>query len=175
MAFWIFWLLISLPELWGDCLSYLSYEHKMEQYINKLLYYFQTLDFRSCLTLCYSMDCSPPDSSVHGILQVRILEWVAIPFSRRSSWTRDQILVSCVAGRFFMVWASREAFIILFWNLRFQVKVYKFLFYPCKLHLFPTWNPISDVDSWIVTVCQELIPHLILTVHMEGSIFTHIL
>ena len=127
MAFWIFCLLISLPELWGDSLSNLSYEHKMGQYINKLLYYFQTLDFRSCPTLCYSMDCSPPDSSVHGILQVRILEWVAIPFSRGSSWTKDQILVSCIAGRFFMVWATREALIILFWNLRFQVKVYKFL------------------------------------------------
>ena len=41
-----------------------------------------------CLTLCNPMDCSPPDSSVHGILQARILEWVAIPFSRASSWPR---------------------------------------------------------------------------------------
>ena len=41
--------------------------------------------FQSCLTLCKSMDCSPPGSSVHGILQTRILEWVAIPFSRGSS------------------------------------------------------------------------------------------
>ena len=38
-----------------------------------------------CLTLCNPMDCSPPGSSVHGILQVRIVEWVAIPFSRGSS------------------------------------------------------------------------------------------
>ena len=43
----------------------------------------------SCLTLCNPMDCSPLDSSVHGILQARILEWVAMPFSRRSSQTRD--------------------------------------------------------------------------------------
>ena len=42
-----------------------------------------------CLTLCDPMDCSSPDSSVHGILQVTILEWVAIPFSRRSSQPRD--------------------------------------------------------------------------------------
>ena len=54
------------------------------------------------------MDCSPPGSSVLGILQVRILEWVAIPFSRGSSPPRDQTQVSCIAGRFFTVWASRS-------------------------------------------------------------------
>ena len=53
------------------------------------------------LTLCDLMDCSPPGSSVHGILQARILEWVAIPFSRRSSWSMDWTHVSCIAGRFF--------------------------------------------------------------------------
>ena len=47
------------------------------------------------------MDCSPPGSSVHGILQARILEWVAISFSRGSSWSRYQIHVCCIAGRFF--------------------------------------------------------------------------
>ena len=47
------------------------------------------------------MDCSPPGSSVHGILQARILEWVAIPFSRGSSLLRDQTWVSFIAGRFF--------------------------------------------------------------------------
>ena len=52
-------------------------------------------------TLCNSMDCSLPDSSVHGISQARILEWVAIPFSRGSSWPRDQTPVFCIAGRFF--------------------------------------------------------------------------
>ena len=55
------------------------------------------------------MDCSPPGSSVHGILQARILEWVAIPFSRGPSRPRDQIQVSRIAGRFFTVWVSREA------------------------------------------------------------------
>ena len=52
---------------------------------------------QSCLTLCISIDCSPPDSSVHGILQARILEWVAMPSSRGSSRPRDQIHVSCVS------------------------------------------------------------------------------
>ena len=42
-----------------------------------------------CLTLCDTMDCSPPDSSVHGIHQAKILEWVAMPFSRGSSQARD--------------------------------------------------------------------------------------
>ena len=53
-------------------------------------------------------DCSPPHSSVHGILQARIQEWVATPFFRESFWPRDQTPVSCIAGRFFTVWATRE-------------------------------------------------------------------
>ena len=54
-------------------------------------------------TPCDPMVCSPPGSSVHGILQARILEWVAMPFSRGSSQPRDQTHVSCTAGRFFTV------------------------------------------------------------------------
>ena len=56
-----------------------------------------------------SMNSSPPDSSVHGILQARILKWAAIPFSRRSFWPRDWILVPCIAGRFFTIWVTRKA------------------------------------------------------------------
>ena len=63
---------------------------------------------QSCLTLCDPMDCSPPGSSVHGILQARILEWVSIHFSRGSSWPTDRTQVSCIAGRFFTVWATRK-------------------------------------------------------------------
>ena len=61
------------------------------------------LDAQLCLTLYDPMDCSPPSSSVHGIFQARILEWVAVPFSRGSSRPRDQTLVSFIEGRFFMV------------------------------------------------------------------------
>ena len=74
-----------------------------------------------CLTLHYLMDCSPPSSYVHGILQARIVEWVAIPFSRGSSQPRDRTWVSLTAGRFFMVWATRIAlyganyFTVLYW------------------------------------------------------------
>ena len=60
----------------------------------------------SCLTLCNSVDGSPPGPSVHGISQARILEWVAIPFARRSSQPRDQTQVSWVAGRFDTIWAT---------------------------------------------------------------------
>ena len=51
----------------------------------------------SCRTLCDPKDCSPPGSSVHGILQARILHWVAIPFSRGSSQTRDGTHISCIS------------------------------------------------------------------------------
>ena len=57
---------------------------------------------QSCLTLCNPMDCNLPGSS-------RILEWVVIPFSRGFSQPRDQTQVSCIAGRFFTIWAPREA------------------------------------------------------------------
>ena len=58
------------------------------------------------VTLC---TCNLPGSSVHGILQARILEWVAIPFPRGSSQPRDRIQISLIAGRFFTIWATREA------------------------------------------------------------------
>ena len=64
--------------------------------------------FQSCLTLCNSMDRGLSGPSVHGILQPRTLEWVAMPFSSGSSWPRDQTQVSCIAGRFFTVWTTRD-------------------------------------------------------------------
>ena len=64
---------------------------------------------QSCLTLCNPMDCSLPRSSVHGIFQARVLEWVAISFSRGSSQPRDWTWVSCTAGRRFTTWATMEA------------------------------------------------------------------
>ena len=54
------------------------------------------------------MDCIPPGSSIHGIVQARILEWVAISFSRASSRPRDRTLVSHITGRCFNLWATRE-------------------------------------------------------------------
>ena len=64
---------------------------------------------QSCLTLCDLMDFSPAGSSVHGILQARMLEWVAMLSSRESSKPKDQTQVSHTAGRSFTLWAIREA------------------------------------------------------------------
>ena len=61
------------------------------------------------LTLCDPLDCRLSGSSVHEISQARILEWVAIPFSRRSSRPRDWTQVFCITGSFFTSWATRKA------------------------------------------------------------------
>jgi len=66
------------------------------------------------------MNCSLRGSSVHGILQTRIVEWVAIPFSRGSFWPRDRTHFSCIGGRFYTFWATREAhspgcLVLFFW------------------------------------------------------------
>ena len=63
---------------------------------------------QSCPTPCDPTDCSLPSSSVHGIFQARVLEWVAISFSRGSSQPRDQTQVSHIVGRRFTIWATRE-------------------------------------------------------------------
>ena len=68
---------------------------------------------KSCPTLCDPMDLSPPGSSVHGILQARILHWVAMPSSRGSSRPRDYTQVSSITGRFFNIWATREALFLI--------------------------------------------------------------
>ena len=64
---------------------------------------------QSCPTLCDLVDCSLPGSSVHEILQARILEWVAISFSRGSSQPRGRTQISCIGVRCFNLWATREA------------------------------------------------------------------
>ena len=84
--------------------------YKIVQLLKKLFSYFlkSTLKVKvlvawSCPTLCDPMTCSLPASSVHGILQVRIVEWVAIPFSRGFFRPRDQTQVSCIAGGLFTI------------------------------------------------------------------------
>ena len=64
---------------------------------------------QSCPTICDPVDCSLQGSSVHGIFQARVLEWVAISFSSGSSRPRDRTHVSHIAGRRFTLWATREA------------------------------------------------------------------
>ena len=64
---------------------------------------------QSCPTLCDPMDCRPSGSFVHGILQTRILEWIAMPSSRGSPQPRDLTQVSHIACGFFIIWATRKA------------------------------------------------------------------
>ena len=73
------------------------------------IHYHGGLVTKLCLTFCGPMDCSPPDSSVHGISQARILEWVAISFSRESSPPRDRTGVSCIGRQILYHWAAWEA------------------------------------------------------------------
>ena len=67
---------------------------------------------QSCLTLCDPMDCSLPGSSVHGIFQARVPEWIAISFSKGCSQPRDRTQVSCIVDRHFTVWATRQGDIV---------------------------------------------------------------
>ena len=78
---------------------------------------------QSCPTLCDPTDCSPPGFSVHGILQARILEWIAIPFSRGTSQPRDWTQVSCLTGRFFTIWATGKSNV----TLPFLFSFFKFI------------------------------------------------
>ena len=71
---------------------------------------------QSCLTLCHPMDCTSPGSPVHGILQARILEWVAISFSRGPSWFKDQTCISGIAGRFFTTKAIGKPHLLFMWS-----------------------------------------------------------
>ena len=95
-----------------------------------------TLVAQSCSTLCDPMDSNPPGFSVHGIFQERILEWVAVFFSRWSSQPRNWTWVSCIAGRFLTNWATREAQIVLVDISKSSIR---------KLDLFTSklWVPVS--------------------------------
>ena len=77
--------------------------------VSILLYESESEVTQLCLTLCHPVDCSLPGSSVHGILQARILEWVVISFCTGSSRLRDRSWVSRIVGRRFNLWATREA------------------------------------------------------------------
>ena len=92
---------------------------------------------QSCPTLCNPRDCSPPGSSAHGIIQARILEWVAIFFSRGSSRLRDRTWVSYLVGRFFTIWATRKVFL--------PVSTDKRLFFFEDVHISLFWAFIYKV------------------------------
>ena len=112
---------------------------------------------QSCLTLFDPVDCSPPGSSVHWILQARILEWVAIPFSRESSRPRDWTQVSCTADRFFTVWATREEKMSCF-GLNFVDKYIFFTLLPSQ-HRFLV--PFLTVLNFLVIIENSSMAHYI--------------
>ena len=82
-------------------LMWMFSKHKVQKHIKC-----QVLVTQLWPALCNPRDCSPPGSSVFGILQARILEWAAIPFSRGCSPPRNRTQVSCISGRFFTIWAT---------------------------------------------------------------------
>ena len=124
----------------------LEVTHKITLYIGYGYGEVEVLVAQSCLTLCNTMDCSPPGSSLHGILQARRLEWVTIPFSRRSSQPRDQTQVSHIAGGFFTVWASREVYWIWRdrWIYRYKVEfLYRFIMTCTKLLMVAAFEDVG--------------------------------
>ena len=91
------------------------------------------------------MDCNLSSSSNHGISQARMLEWVAISFSRESFQPRDQSQVSWIAGRFFTIWATREA----------QIKWSHCVVHTAFLHSF-TLSPPSSLPQTLAPWREEL-------------------
>ena len=99
---------------------------------------------QSCQTLCNPIDCSPPGTSVHGILQARILEWVAISVSKRSSPPRDRTQVFCITGRFFTSWATKWEQKLCPKTERGMLGVFWGPLHPAETILcssFPNWYP----------------------------------
>ena len=95
------------PRKPKSCL--LFYTHKSRETFSHISRRLLMLVSQPCPSFCDPMDSSPPGFSVHGILQARILEWVAFPFSRGASQPRDQTWVPCTAGSFFTIWVTEEA------------------------------------------------------------------
>ena len=114
---WMIWFrifelseLYDLKEVSSCVISHaINFLGSLRTFGPKRTYVMKVLVAQSCLTLCNPMDCSLLGFSVHGILWVKILEWVAMPSSRGSSQPRDQTRVSGIADRFFTIWATREA------------------------------------------------------------------
>ena len=97
----------QMSQLWNSAMCPSARQTSLWLFLSSLMKKVKNVT-QSYLTL-WSMDCSPPGSSVHGILQARILEWVGILFSRGSSQPRDGTQVSCISGRVFTIWTTKEA------------------------------------------------------------------
>ena len=119
----------------------------------------KVLAAQSCLTHCNPMDYSPPGSSVHGIFQARILEWVAIFFSRVSSWLRDRTQFFHIAGRFFYRLHQGSPYIYnIFGKTTIQLLclfltgLFVFLFWSCRvLYILQMHSPYWIYDLQILS------------------------
>ena len=108
-----------------------------------------------CPTLCH-----PMDHTVHGILQARILEWVAFPFSRGSSQPRNQTPVSSIAGRFFTSWAMREAQMMVEYEMKTEANLRTpGVFFPHLLTLFRSPTPGHPEEKFHPGGCGALPVH----------------
>ena len=108
---------------WGDIAFSLVGNKTAFKYVCRNWLFYQwvwkwkkVLVTQSCLTFGDPVECSSPGSSVHGILKRRTVEWVAISYSRGSSWPRDGAWVFCLAGRFFTLWATRDVELQIPWR-----------------------------------------------------------
>ena len=112
-------------------------------------------------TLCDPIDCSPPDFSVHGILQARVLEWVAIVLSRGPSPPRDRTHISHIARRFFTIQATKEAYFIFpLVMCVFSINKLFILFdnsaiipFGCS---YVDFHELFISLSWLITICHML-------------------
>ena len=101
------------------------------------------------------MDCSLPGSSVHGIFQARVLEWVAISFSRGSSQHRDQTQVSGIVGRCFTIWATREVTrMYLVYGLKLSYSLVSWT--PNLLRFSEFSDPPFYFPGWFLFLCSVL-------------------
>ena len=127
---------------------------------------------QSCPTLYNPMDCSPPGSSVHGILQARILEWVDMPSSRGSSWPRDQTRVSCIAGKFFTTeLPGKPMYMCMCVCLYIYVYVYimEYFSYCCCLVLKSCLTLCNTMGCSLPGISQERILVWVATSFSRGS------
>ena len=125
------------------------------------------------LTLCGPMDCSLPGFSIHGIFLARILEWVAISFSRRSSWPRDWTRVPRIVGRRFTVWATREALMKISCKEKKEERGRSFLLVMRTLRIY-SLNRLPVYHTMVLTTVIMLCTSLVLILYWKFVPFDHL-